>query len=186
MPRFAYTKYKPTDDSSPGYRTVDPRRVVLQIAVDESRGTVEGQGCPCGCGEFPVGPKATFKMGHDARLRGKLIRAYLMGVEIRELYSDGRDLVSTAEEVADRHGWREYLRHAELAREGQNRQVLREALNSERVIKVGRWEYTGQVVAVYPTPRGEEYRIRYVTRMGGIREKRVPATEAPLQGQDQS
>lgn len=187
MPRFNPNKWKPADDSSRDFRELDLNRVVLLRAYARD-GRV---GCPCGCGEFPEGRKATFKMGHDARLRGKLIRAHLMGVDIRYLVQEPDGRVSLVDEegsawasdpmeVAKEYDWEYDLRAAELRREGANRQLLRHALNTDRTVKVGRWEYTGQVAAVFPTSGGELYLIKYVDRAGNQREIRVPASEAPL------
>lgn len=123
-------------------------------------------------------------MGHDARLRGVLIRAHLMGVEIREVTSRsvlgdlGEALVWTAEDVAARHGWKKYLDAAVLRREGKNREVLRKALGSDRLIRVGKWDFTGQVAAVYRTNNQDMFEIEYVDPAGEVRRKRVPAAEA--------
>lgn len=177
MPRFNPNKWKPTDDSTPGLRTVDPRRVVLHVP--------DGC-CPCGCATPPLGAKTTFNMGHDARLRGVLIRAHLMGVEIREVSSastleasveGGLAPTFKAEDVAARHGWKKYLDAAVLRRDGKNREVLRKALGSERLIRVGKWDFTGQVAAVYRTNNQDMFEIEYVDPAGEIRHKRVPAAE---------
>lgn len=176
MPRFAPEKWKPTDDSSEGFRTLDPTCVVLNVALDVERGRL---GCPCGCGEFPLGEKAIFNMGHDARLRGKLIRAHLMGVRIR-IHSDGTlGEPLSAELMAEQFDWVPYLEAAVLRREGKNREVLRRALGSERLVKVGRWEYTGQVVSVYRTKQADMYEIEYVNQAGDVKRVRVPADQAP-------
>lgn len=179
MPRFNPNKWTTADDTSPGWKTFDPPRVVLQLAFQGDR-----MSCPCGCGEFPEGEKATFKMGHDARLRGKLIRAHLMNRQIRFVQrgtsGEGPELVQNAVDVAEKYGWEKDIEAAELRREGTNRQVLRAALNSKRAIKIGRWDYTGQVAAVYPTATGDFFLIKYVDRAGNAKEIRVPASDAPL------
>lgn len=176
MPRFAPEKWKPTDDSSEGYKTLDPECVVLNVALDLERGRL---GCPCGCGGFPLGDDAKFAMGHDARLRGKLIRAHLMGVRVR-IHSDGTlGNPMAAETFAEEFDWKAYLDAAVLRREGKNREVLRRALGSERLVKVGRWEYTGQVVSVFRTKDVDKFEIEYVNQAGDVKRTRVPATEAP-------
>jgi hypothetical protein len=173
MPRFQPDKWKPTDDSSPGYRTLDPGCIVLNLAVENGR-----TGCPCGCGTFPLGDRAIFNMGHDARLRGILIRAHLMGVRVR-FYADGTLSDPTpAEGVAEGYGWKSYLEAAVLRREGKNREVLRRALGDERLVRVGRWEYTGQVASVYRTKKQDMYEIEYVNQAGEVKRIRVPADEA--------
>jgi hypothetical protein len=177
MPRFNPERWKPTDDSSPGCRTLDPHSVVLRLAHDAETGRM---GCPCGCGEFPRGAKAVFAMGHDARLRGILIRAHLMGIRIR--YYCDHTLGDPADpyDVAAQYAWRAYLDEAVTRREGRNREVLRRALGSERLVQVGRWEYTGQVVAVYRMNDEDRYRIEYVNKAGDVKTASVAASESPL------
>jgi hypothetical protein len=179
MPRFNRQRWTPVKDSSPGYRTDDPRRVILVRKYEGDRA-----GCPCGCGEMPKGTKAVFAMGHDARLRGKLIRAHLTDTGITYVITGdvpeaGQRFDTTAAQLAAEYGWASYLEAAELRREGKNREVLQRALGSNRLVQVGRWEYTGQVVAVYGTGDEGELEIEYVTKSGDVRRKRVPADEAP-------
>jgi hypothetical protein len=181
MPKFNANKWKPTDDSSLGFRTTDPRRVVLNVLTREGAGDrISRMGCPCGCATMPVGAKAKFAMGHDATLRGKLIRAHLMGAEIKIIYNGSeRDFdVWTAMKFAEMHGWKEYLDAAVLRREGKNREVLQKSIGHERLVRVGRWEYTGQVAAVYRDPTGSDIHIvEYVDRAGQVRRTRVLAEE---------
>lgn len=176
MPRFNSNRWKPTDDTTPGLRTVDPTCIVLAIQFDASTNRF---GCPCGCNGWPKG-RATFAMGHDARMRGKLIRAHLMGVRVRH-HCDGilMEPVS-AMEVAEKYDWKEYLDAAVLRREGKNREVLARAIGSDRMIKVGRWDYTGQVVAVYRTNDQDMLQVEYVNKAGEVKTARVPASEAPI------
>lgn len=178
MPKFNSDRWKPSDDSSPGYRTVDPHAVVLNVGL-RMEGPGQAMGCPCGCGDFPLGDKATFCMGHDARLRGILIRAHLMGVSIR--YHMGGTLSEPTDPlmIAEQYHWKSYLDAAVLRREGKSREVLRGALKSERLVRVARWEYTGQVVAVYRTKNVDMYEIEYVNKAGDVKRVRVPAEEAP-------
>jgi hypothetical protein len=179
MPRFAPERWKPFDDSSPGYRTLDPHCVVLNVGF-RPEGPGQAMGCPCGCGEFPLGDQATFRMGHDARMRGILIRAHLMGVRIR-FHIDGTlaDPVDPYD-LADQYVWKSYLDSAVLKREGRNRELLRKAMKSDRLVRVGRWEYTGQVVAVFRKDGTDMYNVEYVNKAGDIRSIKVPASEAPL------
>lgn len=176
MPRFVASKWKPVDDSTPGFRTVDPRRVVLAQVTNDQR-----VGCPCGCQGYPLGTKAIFSMGHDARLRGKLIRAHLMGVEIVYVVDGTQVPAQTAMKVAEQFDWGPYLESAVLRREGKNREVLQRAMGSERCLKVGRWDTTGQVVAVYRDERNTDmYEIEYVDPAGNVKRSRVPADESPI------
>lgn len=177
MPRFAPERWKPTDDSSPGYRTLDPTCVVLNVSVSKYDGRL---GCPCGCGDEPLGDKAIFKMGHDARLRGILIRTHLMGVRIR-YHADGvLGDPTPAEDLAKQYHWTSYLESAVLRREGKNREVLRRALGSDRLVQVGRWQYTGQVAAVYRLNGHDMAEIEYVNQAGDAKKIRVPLSEAPM------
>jgi hypothetical protein len=75
------------------------------------------------------------------------------------------------------HYWTSYLEEAVMKREGRNREVLAKALESERLVKVGRWEYTGQVVAVYRLKNVDMFELEYVDKAGNIKHTRVPADE---------
>lgn len=175
MPKFNANKWKPTDDSSLGFRTTDPRRVVLNVLT-----TTDRVGCPCGCATMPVGKTAKFAMGHDATLRGKLIRAHLLGAEILFIYNGDEDTRSpcSAMEIAKEYGWKEYLEAAVLRREGKNREVLQRTIGNERLVRVGRWEYTGQIAAVYRDKTGSDMNeVEYVDRAGQVRRTRVLAEE---------
>jgi hypothetical protein len=123
-------------------------------------------------------------MGHDARLRGILIRAHLMGVEIAYATKWGAEKgdlhIGTAEEVAESYHWKSYLDAAVLKREGRNREVLRRALKTDRLVRVGRWEYTGQVVAVFREEGKDMFRIEYVNQAGEVKTMKVPAEDAPV------
>lgn len=180
MPKFNANKWKPTDDSSLGFRTTDPRRVVLNVLTKGGRAAIGRWGCPCGCATFPAGHSATFAMGHDTTLRGKLGRAHLMGVEIKFVFNGAEDdhQIHTAMQVAEMYGWKEYLDAAVLRREGKNREVLQKSIGNDRLVRVGRWEYTGQVAAVYRDPTGSDMHIvEYVDRAGQVRRTRVLAEE---------
>jgi hypothetical protein len=178
MPRRNLNKYSPVEDSTPGFRTTNPKALVLNIKGE--------RGCPCGCEETPKGKKAVFVMGHDARLRGKLQRAHLTDTKVLIL-RDGqpeRKKLFSAMEVAKRYGesFVKGLQEAVDHRTKANHKVLNKALNSERMIKVGRAKFTGQVVAIYEAKngKGEEFEIEYVTKTGQTKRTRVPAKDAPL------
>lgn len=187
MGRFNINKYDPANDSSTDPSSQKASRetgcVVLRLAKNHQR-----LGCPCGCGEMPKGKHATFAMGHDARLRGKLIRAHLTGTQIilavpADDLTIRRHKPTTAMRMASEHGWEDALLDAERRREGKNLQVLQRALGSKRLVRVGRWEYTGQVVAVYTGSEhnGETYDIEYVTKQGDVKQlKGVSPEKAPV------
>ena len=176
MPRFNPATWKPTDDSTPGLRTVAPECVVLAQQINEQG----REGCPCGCNGFPHGDKAKFAMGHDARLRGILIRCHLTGTKIIHVVNGVHLAPVSAMAVAKKYDWQPYLDSAVLRREGKNREVLQKALGSERLVKIGRWDYTGQVAAVYRTNNQDMFLIEYVNQAGDVKQARVPASEAPL------
>ncbi len=168
MPKFNPNRWVPTDDSSLGFRTTDPKRVVLNVL------RTDREGCPCGCATMPVGAKARFSMGHDATLRGKLIRAHLMDVEIRLVYNGNEEQfeIYTAADLADLHHWKSYLDAAVMKREIANRQVVKKATESSECLEIGRWRYTGQVAAIYPSSTGD-FMVEHVDRAGAIRRTKV-------------
>lgn len=175
MPRFEIEKYNPAKDSSLEYLAEAMLEGKVVLAVPEG-------GCPCGCGEKPKSRGRTFAMGHDARYRGKLIRAHLTGTPVRVVGYDGTGEVA-ARELAAEHGWEIYLLEAEARRAQANERVARRArahkekeqnglVGKKRLVRVGRWEYTGQVVAVYDD--GKQVEVQYVTRLGETKRVRVP------------
>lgn len=188
MGKVNYAKYDPRVDSSEGAEAYwsDP---------DAPEGSEEAAGfypwctlilvadkpgdCPCGCRQAPVGKNRVFRMGHDARLRGKLIRAHVAGFEVAQV-GPGLLISGPAMTVAHNLGWDHYLEEAarrEIDRKANrvsraNRQVLDNAVNGPRVgdsklIRVGRWDYTGNVVAVWDD--GDTIDYEYVTKSGAIK-----------------
>lgn len=199
-PKFNQKRWRPHHDTTPGYKTVAPDAIVLRIATHAEAGAgYDGmRPCPCGCGEWPSNRGSIFRMGHDARLRGKLIRAHLTGTDIVYVRGGVGDPEIAervpAVEVARRYPlkgknatWEYYLNEAVERREGRNRELLQRALGSKRLISVGRWEYTGQVCAVYRLDGIDMYEVEYVTRGGDVRRKRVPKDETmpALEGNDE-
>lgn len=191
MPRFNQARWNPSQDSSPQFiqRAIKEKKVFLERAyegpgVTDRPSDAPLAGCPCGCGTFPKG-RGRFAMGHDARFRGILIRAHLTGTPIVYPVA-GEDHEAAAMELAKAYGasFTKALQDAELRREGKNREVLRKAIGSDRLIKVGRWEYTGQVVAVYGEPGAPDddsatvYEVEYVTKMGEKKRAKVDAADA--------
>lgn len=186
MPRFNEKTYDPRNDSSEGFEQEGKLVVLHQSGFEDGKAVAS---CLCGCGHYPHGRKSNFMMGHDARFRGALIRAHLTDtpvVVVRERAtgknaSPEHSNPTTAAKVVDELGlpWAQYLESAEARREGKNRQVLAKAVGSERLIKVGRWEKTGQVIAFYESKTGDhEYEVEYVTKTGDVKRTRVPVTEA--------
>lgn len=166
MPRFNVKKWTPAADTTPGLKTVDPRAVVLARAHNTERGLTS---CPCGCEGFPTGNKSTFVIGHDARMKGILIRAHLTNTQVRFWYVEAQELGDSysAAAVADLYGWVHYLVAAEERAEGQKRASLDRLLDSRRLVTVGRWEYHGRVVGVSRKGGVPHLQIEYTTKGNG-------------------
>lgn len=171
--------YSPVQDSSPGYRTHDPKRLVLNLKTRANAKNVNPQkgrrfSCHCGCGEFPTGNGSRFLMGHDARLKSKLVRAALHGVEVRWLYDGHETGGLPAEEVAAAYGksWTEAIDRAKLRRDGKERELLQRALQSPKLIKTGRLA-TGRVAVFYETTDPQVVAIETVTPVGKIYKTKV-------------
>lgn len=164
MPRHNLKKYDPKKESTPG------REAEGKLVLD-----VSGGKCLCGCDEKPSGKKSLFRMGHDARLRGKLIRAHLTETPVVLIEGEARPIpATTALEVAERYGWQDSLLAAESRREQANKKVAHKALGSKRLVKIGRWEYTGQVVAFYRNGE-DKFEVEYVTKLGDVKRTLVNA-----------
>lgn len=192
MGRFNILQYRPKDDSTPGVlpKGTDPKTTLILEHTDPAN-------CPCGCNQPPRSKGRTFGMGHDARLRGKLIRAHLSGTPVcyATLAPNGKDYVAKTTQdalfVAQGFGWKDYLLDAEhkqgpsiaakLAK--ANGEVLAAAtgpqIGDRKVVKVGRWSYTGQLMAVYANGDADEFEVEYVDKKGGKHRVRVP--QAKLQ-----
>lgn len=193
MARFNPAKYDPRDESSPGteqYRqgAGAPQTLILdwtQLRID-SGAEVNSRVCPCGCRE-ELALNARFRMGHDARLRGKLVRAHVTGTDVTIV--KGRDVsTSSALAVADQFSspildWKQSLKEAETRYSGSraaidaaNAKLLEEAkgphVGERRLVKVGRWSYTGEIIAIYQDKDVAVF--RYATRAGEIKQVERP------------
>lgn len=181
------TEYDPTSDSSPGAEQYLP-----EDAGDGTTPGVEGLillvddgQCACGCGEATTA-KREFRQGHDAKLKGKLIRAHVNDIEVHTIGSGG--IVSTdAMNLAKQRGWEPHLEAAEhrhQTREANriNREREREQraaakprkkggkVGTRRKIRVGRWEYTGKVVGL-----NDDYLVvEYTTKKGETKTTQIP------------
>lgn len=156
MGRFLERRYNPAQDSSPGYD--EPEATVVTLAMKPGD-------CHCGCGEAPASPKSSFRMGHDARLKGKLIRAHLTDTPV-VLVVGGHEYAPTpAIKRADEYGWVGQLEAAERRRADANRKVIGTAMHSKRLVKVGRWQY--DAIAVFRNAQDKElFDVTYVSRLG--------------------
>lgn len=178
MPRFVKSKYDPKKESSTDALSVKTQKETGAVVLRRK----DEDGCPCGCGDASASKKTTFLMGHDARLRGKLIRAHLMEVGIVRILGKTVANAVPAMAVAKEYKWAKYLDEAIKRRDDQNKKVLAKATSkkgAKRLIKVGKWDRTGQVVAVYRNGKdGDKVDIEYVTKDGKIQTKKgVPTSQ---------
>lgn len=94
MARFNPNTYDPSSDSSPGA----PKTGNLVLVYKDEFA------CRCGCGDKPKNPKRKFVQGHDARLKGALIRAAATGTKVEVRQGKTTDVI-TAEAAAKVFGW---------------------------------------------------------------------------------
>lgn len=181
MNRFRADQFDPEAESSPVSDTIReayPRDLILIV----------GPGvCPCGCGEEPKGKKATFAMGHDIRLRGKLTRAAAAGVQVVQVMRGVDGLVSTdpidpasfaaaystpkldwAQAVAD--GAAKIIAKTPAPPTAAIERKITEAATGElpdgRTLEsLGVWSFTGRVAAIYREADGTMF-YDYVGRDG--------------------
>lgn len=176
MNKFSPARYDPAVDSTKGL----PRR-------SDSVSLLVGDGlCACGCGDTPAGKKAKFCMGHDARLKGVLTRAHSAGLTVALV----EETTGAAEVIdplfyADRFStpkvdWRKLVldaaakiaeRRGSVDRRASERRVLERAA-SDGAVRIGRWDKTGSVAAIYQLANGS-YEVEYVDEVGRIRQTEV-------------
>ena len=168
MARFNARTYDPATDSSKGHqkhRTADGNEGVVLIVG-------EGE-CPDGCGGKPNGKNRVFRQGHDARLKGILIRAGATGNSVTTV-TNGKATTETAATIAKRFGFAGQVaagieREQGKAKAREAREASRAAAAAERKakkntakggggsgpkkgdrfpVKVGRWTFEGEIVKV--------------------------------------
>lgn len=137
--------------------------------------------CLCGCNEMPSGKGRKFRMGHDARYRGTLIRAFINGARVG-IWTGSTLLEHDADQLAADLDWCQYLETAKRREDrkledkverANNRLVARATqpqVGDIKLIRVGRWEYTGQVVAIFDD--GDTIDFRYVDKKGNTKRVR--------------
>jgi len=170
--------YQPEDDTS------DPEAWCWYVSSERAAGRVvlatEGGLCTCGCREPTSSTKSLFRVGHRAALRRKLTRAHLAGVAILEVRHDARtgalevaemgaaemaarfDMAGQVEAAAGRQNAERRAR-AERAERAVAARAL-EPQDGRCLVKIGRWERTGHVLAVYDA--GDALELEYVTAAG--------------------
>lgn len=156
-----YATYDPTADTLSKYRKqiTDKTGPILNQPTPDH--------CPCGCGEKSKGKNSVFLMGHDARMKGIILRAYVANSPITFKTNDGL-VTYKASQVADHFGWLDPIRTRSVAIKA-NRKVKapRKAksgvqVGDTRKIKVGRWEYDAMVVGI----DGDSVLYEYATKNG--------------------
>lgn len=177
MAKFNPADYRPSDDSTPG---LPARDNAVSILVGEGL-------CGCGCGEAPAGRGTKFLMGHDARLKGVLTRAHASQVRIAlfENSTGVADVVDPLEYAArftsTKTDWTELVqagadkiaaRRGNVDRRFAERQVLDRATR-DGAVRVGRWEATDSVAAIYHDPVTNKYTVEYVNSVGRIEQVEV-------------
>ncbi len=93
--RFDPSKYDPSKDSSPGAPRTGNLVIVYKNDTD----------CRSGSGGQPRNPKSRFVQGHDARLKGALIRAAIAGVKVEVRDQDKAPVIVTPEAFAKQFGF---------------------------------------------------------------------------------
>lgn len=83
-------------------RLAPPRPKGVGMATENLVIVVEEGACGCGCGT-PV--KRTYAQGHDARLRGMLVKAYRADQKVSVTNPDGKTKVHTAEALLKEHNF---------------------------------------------------------------------------------
>lgn len=191
MGRFNASKYDPANDSSTGMRKGVAAAPVGVLFINRNGQDFDGTAdvlCHCGCGNEPQGKNSKFRMGHDARFKGALTRAHLAGVKVVLRYSDG-EASHTAITVAghydtDRFSWTQSLRKAEAAQGDAVRAKLADRVpgaspkgprvGDKKLIRVGRWEYTGQLAKI----QGDNAIFEYATKSGEVKTVTLPLADA--------
>lgn len=197
MGKFAIRDYDPRADSSPktdayrpGFRNDPPG---FSGVILDRRSEGDFRVCACGC-RTKVAGKTRFAMGHDMKLKGILIRAHLSGTPVMVLGPGASDWTGTA--MADaahwstpKLDWQKMLVQAE-EKQGPNvraaiaraeREVTARALGPQvgnrTLLRLGRWEYTGAVIAIYRYADSLKLLYEYVDRGGKIQqiEKEAPS-----------
>lgn len=177
MAKFNPAEYRPSDDSTPG---LPARQDAISLLVGDGL-------CACGCGDAPRGRGTKFVMGHDAKLKGVLTRAHASQVQIA-LYENSTgvaDVVSAIDYAArftsTKTDWTELVQNGAdkiTARRGNvdkrfaERQVLERATR-DGAVRVGRWEKTDSVAAIYHDPVTNKYTVEYVDSVGRIQQTEI-------------
>jgi len=137
--------------------------------------------CWCGCGDKLTNEKRKFLPGHDARYKSILLRAHRAGELITIDRGNGREQRPALELATAMGGYwvdlltKPYIPGASTRKirtlPNSKRERSKALLGQKRTVKIGRWEYEGEVVRVV----GNEAVVRYTMANGKINMVRVPA-----------
>lgn len=128
--------YNPQADTSPGRKATDKTGPILVLT-----GKGDSRLCRCGCGHA-VAPKRNFRQGHDAKLKGILVRAHNANSPVT-VEVDGKAHTRTPAAVAAA-----YLNGYTLGDTPASKRKAGPKLGDSRRVKVGRWVYNGKITAV--------------------------------------
>lgn len=173
MARFNAATYDPASDSSKGHEQARKQF----DGISDTVVLIVGEGeCPDGCGAKPQGKNRTFRQGHDARLKGILIRAGATSRNVTTITGDVQT-TETPLNLAKKYGFSGQVkdgieREQAKAKTRQARQEKREQTAADKKaakaakkattpkatggvkkgdrfpIKVGRWTKEGEVLKV--------------------------------------
>lgn len=198
MSKYNPKTYSPRQDESnevpAAIVAADPQNLHLIVSDND-----EPNICACGCGETR-GPKTLFAMGHDIRLRGKLMRIGASGGKVTLV---GRnpwcligdpviqvDPVDFAKQFStEKLDWAQNVREGiaralapRPSRKNAEKAVLAKATGPQQgdkvLIKIGRWDKTGSIAAIYKYDDGTDVmEVEYVDAKGNIQTARRVGAE---------
>lgn len=158
-----YGNYDAATDTLPKHR----KAVTAKTGPILERKTPEF--CPCGCGEVAKGKNSTFRMGHDARMKGILLRAYVAQSPVTFKVDGGTLQTHKAINVADEFGWGDVIRNRAIDIKANGKVTKPKAAknNGPQVgdtakIRVGRWQYDAVVIGT----DGKDVEYQYTTKSG--------------------
>ena len=172
-----YRNYDPTTDSCSARLEGYPCDATTGPHL--YRGTGD---CYCGCGQPPQRNGGYFRMGHDARYRGILLRAHVAGMPV-SIFNGNEFTTTSAMWLAQIHGWGEALQttatreqaraygRAAKAKTKAAAKATRLQIGDITPINVGRWTYQAQVVGLWEDGTAE---YEYTTKQGATKRSRQP------------
>lgn len=174
--RLLMHDYDPRADSTPGMESVHasyPGYLVLYV---------QGGFCECGCDQ-PRASRSRFLPGHDAKLKGKLMRALAADAEVALVGVDGEIRITPAADVARYYNWYDKVRSGAerlIARSttpiaAEKRLAAEVESRKDGLVEFGRWDKTGRAMASWRLADGS-LEVKYVTPSGTIEVVNMAAT----------